>query len=243
MVHAVSDHNGVVTVLVHVNPNTPTQLGVIRIQEATTGVYSDSVFVIAGNANATTLTALPTQFTFTGPNKDTCGTGTGTFEVFDGTPPYTAISSIGSLVTVSPTASNTQPGVFNVNANNPSICGDADVIVTDSVGAHADVKVTTVVGSAAAPVVPTAILISPATITLSCGQSGSASVAGGAGTYSAASPIPNVTVTLTGNTITATRVSPDPPPGTDAPSATTNITVTDGATFTTWKVTSPTDCP
>jgi hypothetical protein len=239
-VHAVSDHTGTVTVLVHVNPNTPTQLGVIRIQEASTGVYADHVFIIAGNANATTLTVVPAQFTFTGPDKATCGTGTGTFEVFDGVPPYTAISSIPTLATASPATSNSQPGVFNINAGNPSVCGDADIIVSDSVGAHADVKVTTAFGTAAPAVPVQPLTVSPNTVTIDCGQSASASIAGGATTtYSASSPNPNVTPTISGNTITVTRAGATPALGANVA---TNVTITDGTSFITLKVNAPSSC-
>jgi hypothetical protein len=240
-VQATSDHSGVVTVIVHVPDGTPTQLGVIRIQEANTGVYTDHVFTIAGNTTATALTAEPSAFTFTGVDSATCGTGSGTFEVFDGVPPYTAISSIPGQVTVTPNSSSSQPGVFTVNAVNAVSCGATTIVVSDSLGSHTEVQVTTAQGSAAPPVVPTPLVVSPNAVTVDCGQSASASIAGGASTtYSASSPSPDIGVAVLASTVTVTRTGTLP--AIDATPKVTNVTITDGSTFATLKVTAPTTC-
>jgi hypothetical protein len=241
-----SDHTGEVLAIIRTSPNQPAQLGVLRIQEASTGVYTDTVFVISGNGTASTLTVLPDTFTFTGATTADCGTGSGTFQVFDGVPPYTAVSANPNLVGVTPSTSSSQPGTFRVNAANSGLCGDTSIIVTDSLGARATVTVTTEAGSEAPPTPPTPIVISPSSITLGCGQTGSVSIAGGgtgsgggAPTYSASTTDPNLSVTVTGATLSVTRTGVAPPTGANA---NTSVTVTDGSTFSTLTVTSPSSC-
>lgn len=242
-----SDHSGEVTAIIRTSANQPTQLGVLRIQEVSTGVYTDTVFIITGNTSATTLTAIPSTFTFTGATTADCGVGSGTFLVFDGTPPYTAVSSNTSLVTVTPASSSSQPGRFQITAGNAFLCGNASIIVSDALGARTTVTVNTAVGSAAPPTPPTPIQISPSSITLSCSQTGSVSVAGGgsggsggSATFSASTTDPNLTATVTGATLSVTRAGPAGP-GTGT--TTSTVTVTDGSSFATLSVSSPTTCP
>jgi hypothetical protein len=245
MISVRSDHTGEVLAILRTSANQPAQIGVIRVQEASTGVYADTAFVISGGAASGTLTVLPDAFTFTGATTAQCGTGSGTFQVFDGVPPYTAVSANSSLASVSPSTSSTQPGTFRITASNAGLCGDTSIIVTDSVGARATVTVTTAAGSAEPPTPPTPIVISPSSITLSCGQTGSVSIAGGgtgggtAPTYSASTTDPNLTVTVTGSTLSVSRLGSAPPTG---PNANSTVTVTDGSTFATMTVTSPSTC-
>ena len=232
-----SDHTGTVTGILRMTANQPTQLGVLRIQEASTGVYMDTVFVVAGGTSGTTLTALPNTFTFTGATTADCGTGSGTVQVFDGVPPYTASSSNTSFVSVSPTTSSTQPGVFTITAGNPSICGNATVVITDSLGARTTVTVNTAAGSAA-PVVPIQVVPNP--VTVGCAQSVTASVVGGTGTFSVSSQDPNISAVIATNTLTVSRAGPAGP-GTG--NTTSTVTVTDGTSVTTLAVNNPTTCP
>ena len=232
-----SDHTGEITAIIRA-ANGGTQLAALRVQEASTGVYADTLFVIAGGTSATTLTVLPSEFTFTGANDAVCGTGSGQFLVFDGVPPYTAVSGLPSLVVVNPSVSSSQPGVFQLTAGNASICGEGTIVVTDAVGARATVKVTTELGTTTAP---TPIQISPSAITLSCGQTGSVAIAGGTSTtYSAVTSNPNLTVTVSGSILSVTRAGPVGP-GTGT--TTSAVTITDGTGFATVSVTSPTTCP
>jgi hypothetical protein len=238
-----SDHTGTVTAIIRAAANQPTQLGVLRIQEASTGVYMDTVFVITGGSAAATLTALPNAFTFTGATTADCGTGSGTVQVFDGVPPYTATSSNTSLVTVSPSTSSAQPGVFTISAGNRGLCGDATIVFTDSLGARTTATVTTAAGSAT-PVVP--IQISPNPVTVGCAQTVSVSVAGGSGgssgsTFSASTADTNLSVSITGSTLSVTRAGPAGP-GSGGTVAST-VTVTDGSTFSALTVNNPATCP
>ena len=231
-----SDHTGHILAILRVPANTPTQTGVLRIQEVSTGVYHDIPFLIAGNTSASTLTAVPNTLTFTGATTDRCGTGSSDVLVFDGTPPYTAVSSNSNLVTVTPSSSATQPGRFTLNAANSGLCGTATVTITDSTGAHTGVTVTTQPGSATPP--PAAFTVVPTSLTLGCGQTGSASAVGGSGTYAASSPNPEISTTVTASTIAVTRQGANPGVG----SSTFTVNVTDGSTTQVISVTAPTTC-
>ncbi|MGZ5036797.1 MAG: hypothetical protein ACXWG1_10020 [Usitatibacter sp.] len=236
-----SDHEGRVTAVIRVPAGTPTQVAILRVTHVATGVSTLQVFTIVAPAVApVTLTAIPDSFTFTGPDGNTCGTGQGDFFVFDGIPPYSAVSS-SQFVQVTPATSGSQPGRFTVIVGSTQGCANAaPIIVTDSQNNRTTVTVTSSRG-AAAPA-PTPVKVAPNTITLACGASGSVSVVGGTGAYSVSSSSPSVTATVAGNTITMTRVSPDPAGG-PFPTGTT-VSVTDGASADVVAVTStkPT-CP
>jgi hypothetical protein len=230
-----SDANGNATVIIRVPSNAPTQVGVFRITDVQSGVSTTNAFTIEGNSNATALTAIPSSFTFTGALNTECGTGTGDFFVFGGSPPYTALSSDPN-VGVAAKSPNAQPGVFEVSANNPGIClTNATVVVTDAVGAHTTVTVTTALGSAA-PAAPPPLAAQPASVTLGCGQSNSVTVVGGTGSYSATSTQVDVQAHVSGHTVTITRLATDPAGGPFPTSSSVNIT--DGASIVPISVTS-----
>jgi hypothetical protein len=233
-----SDHAGTITAIIRVPSGITSQVGLLRVTHVSSGVSSVFGFTITG-ANNATLTATPTDFTFTGADTQHCGTGNGTFLVFGGAPPYTATLSDNHL-SISNTTSATQPGKFTVIAADPNYClNPGNVIITDSLGAHVNVTVHTATGSATPP--PGPISISPSTLTLSCGASGSVTVVGGSGTYSASSANGDLTPVVAGNTLTITRAANDGATGPFPASQT--VTVTDGATTSTVTVNTATTCP
>ena len=233
-----SDHTGTVNAIIRATPNQPTQLAVLRVQEASTGVYMDTVFTITGNATTSTLTAEPTSFTFTGATTAECGTGSGTVLVFDGVPPYTATSANPALASVTPSTSSAQPGTFTISAGNPGICGNTTIILTDSLGARTTVTVTTAAGSVA-PVVPIQLVPNP--VTVGCAQSVSVAAIGGSGTYSVTSTDPNILASVAGSIVTVSRAGPAGPGSGGTTNSTVNVT--DGATVTPLIVTNPVTCP
>ena len=239
-----TDHNGIATAIIRVPANAGSQVGVFRITDVATGVNTTNAFTILGNSNATSLTAIPSSFTFTGALTTECGTGTGDFFVFGGSPPYAAMSSDPN-VAVRPLNANSQPGSFEISAGNPGIClTNATIVVTDSVGAHTTVTVTTSPGSTAPPAPPPpALTASPTSVTLACGQSGSVTVIGGGGTYTASSTFADITTTVSGNTVTITRVpgTPEPPGG---PFPTSQVVrITDGSKIVNVTANVPATCP
>lgn len=234
-----TDHEGVASAIFRVNANTSSQIAVLRVVDVATGVYVDQVFPISGNGARSTLTAIPNQFTFTGPLTGICGTGTASFMVFDGVPPYTAFSSDPNLG-VSPNSTNANPAVFNINAPNSSVCmASATIVVTDSTGARTTVTVTTAQGTGTIPA-PSGITVAPTSMTLVCGTSGSVSVVGGTGSYFVNSTHPRITALVSGNTVTITRLTGD---GATAYPSGGTISITDGLSTATVDVTVPSNCP
>ena len=78
---------------------------------------------------------VPEEFTLGGANSAVCGTGSGDFQVFDGTPPYTAISTFPASLLVeaidrpNTNVSQSQPGHFRFSATNPFFCMDPGTII------------------------------------------------------------------------------------------------------------------
>lgn len=234
-----SDHEGKLTAVIRVPAGTPSQIAILRVTHVATGASTDQVFTIsAASATPLTLAAIPNTFTFTGADSTVCGTGSGDFFVFDGAPPYTAVSS-NPAVQVTPTTSSTQPGRFTVTVASTQACPTASpVIVTDSQGNRVTVTVTSNRGPAAAP--PPALAVAPTTITLACGTSGSVSAVGGTGVYSVNSTHPRVNASVSGHTVTITRVGGDPV-GSTFPT-TASISVTDGSSVQVVTATVPAFC-
>jgi hypothetical protein len=237
-----SDHAGNVLAIMRVAGGIPTQVGVLRIIDVETGVYADHAFTITGATPGATLTPIPNSFTFTGPDDQTCGTGSGEFFVFDGLPPYSALSS-NNNVTVEALDPNSNPGRFRITATNPNVCVTGTVVVTDSLGGRSTVTVTTVLGTNPAPTPPPpALAMVPNTVTVTCGQSASSLIIGGdpaATTFSAVSNDPNVTVSVAGRTVTVTRAGAPPP---TPPNVNSIVTVTDGSSVAQLRVNNPQTC-
>ncbi|MEO7741884.1 MAG: hypothetical protein ABIR98_02990, partial [Usitatibacter sp.] len=231
-----SDHTGTAIGIIEVAANTGAGLGVLRVVDVATGVYADTVFVISGQSTSQLLTATPNTFTFTGALTTTCGTGSADFIVFDGTPPYTAVSSFPSIV-VTPSSSPTNPGRFTVTATDPNTCiSNGTIVITDALGGRVTVTVTTEPGSIAPPT-PVALQVGPTALTLGCGQSGSVTVIGGTGGFSATSTSASVTALASGNSVTITRANTGTSP------TSVGIGLTDGRTVATVTVTVPATCP
>ena len=233
-----SDHEGKITAIIRVPSTAPTQIAIVRVVHVATGTSTDQVFTISGPPSRT-LTAIPSSFTFTGADSTACGSGSGDFFVFDGVPPYSAVSS-RSGVGVAPATTNSQPGRFTVTVANGSVCADAvPIIVTDSQGNRVTVTVSSVKGTTTPPPPPT-LAVAPSDITLVCNTSGSVSVVGGSGVYSVTSSHPRVNATVSGRTVSITRVNGD---GATVYPTTASIGITDGASIVTVTATVPANCP
>jgi hypothetical protein len=225
-----TDHTGTALARLRVPSDATTQLGTLRVIDVATGVYVDEVFTITQGAIVGTLTVLPNDFTFTGPRTGVCGTGSADFIVFDGDPPYTAIPS-NPNISVTPSTNGSNPARFTVNAFNPNACVDTTIVITDRNNRRATVTVKTEEGSEDLP----PLAVSPTTVSLNdtCGYSTSVTAVGGVGPLSVQSGHPRVSAVISGNTITITRVAPDPasPPGPSFYPTTAVVSVTDGATI------------
>jgi hypothetical protein len=227
----VTDHAGVAIARIRVPADAGTQLATLRVIDIASGAYVDEVFTIDQGSITGQLSVIPNDFTFTGPRTGVCGTGTADFVVFDGDPPYTAVSS-NPNISVTPTTNNSNPARFSLSAFNPNVCLDnATIVITDRANRRATVTVSTEEGSAELP----ALAVAPTTVSLNdtCGFTTSVTAVGGVGPLSVNSSHPRVSATLSGNTVTITRLTPDPasPPGPSFYPTTATVTVTDGATI------------
>ena len=240
-----TDHEGKALAIFRVDAGVETQFAVFRVTDVETGVSSEQSFIITGVPIATDLTIIPNQFNFAGPLTTTCGTGSAQFLVFDGVPPYKAVSSFGQVV-VNPSESDEQPGKFSFNVSDPNICLDkATIIVTDSRLARGTVEITTKAGTGVPP--PTPIRAIPTSITLHCATPGPVNVliVGSTSTSNLGAASADGELTTTGNVGSVTVTwTPTPAGGlTDVgPVVTSTVNVTDGATSTTFSVRRPTDC-
>jgi hypothetical protein len=248
-----SDHAGIITLIARVAANIQTQVGVIKVTDVASGTSTIETFTIKGNASNGILTPLPDTFSFVGPDTATCGSGSGEFLVFDGQPPYTAISSSPNIA-VTYIDPNHTPGIFGitVSASGSGTCPSGTIVVTDATNSRGTVTVTSTKGTVAAVVPPAPLQVQPNAITLGCAQSGSVTVIGGsspgtgsggssAPTYSVSSSNSNVTGAVNGNTLTITRAGPAGP-GTGG-TTTYTLNVTDGSSIVPVSVTAPVTCP
>ena len=237
----VADHEGKFTVRVRVATGIPSQVALIKVTDIQTGAYTYRVLPIVGTPATGTLAVIPDAINLTGPNGTTCGSGTVDVLVFDGQAPYTATCPNPQIFVLNPT-SGSQPGRFTFVIGSSSTCLNAEqCVIQDTTGARVIVPITTVKGTDPPAPPPTPLTVSPATITLTCGASGSVTVVGGTGAYSVNSTHQRVTATVSGNTVTITRTAgPDPAGGPFPTSAT--ISITDGATVTSVVATVPAAC-
>jgi len=236
-VTTVSDHSGNVQVILQADSGIATEIAVLRVIDLATGVYDDHAFVIQGAGGTGTLTLVPPSITLTGNLTTDCGNGTSNVLVFDGTPPYTAISTNPQQIILQNTSSTAQPGIFTVTVNaTPPPCPTGNIVITDSAGVHATETVTSSPGSGKAPT-PAAFTVAPTDLSLGCGESGSVSVVGGTGSYTTATGSTNVTAVVSGNTVTITRLN------SGNTSGSTPVSITDGANVGVVTVTNTLTCP
>jgi hypothetical protein len=253
-----TDHLGDARAILRVNAGVNTQIGVLRVVDVATGASTNHAFIINGVTTSGPLVVIPEELSFTGATTAQCGTGATDVLVFDGQPPYRATSTTPN-VTVTPDRSDENPGRFTVAATNPFVClSEATVVITDASGRRATVTVTTEAGSAAPP--PSPISVTPTQIALGCNSTGSVSVlggptstgtggGGGAATFSATSADSRITTTVSGRTVSITRIQPDPAgtPVSPTPGIPNlinyTVTVTDGTSTSTVGVNAPSNCP
>lgn len=238
-----TDHEGKALAIFRVNGGVPTQIGVFRIVDVETGVSTEQSFIITGVPLATQLEIIPNEFTFTGRDTATCGTGSGQFLVFDGLPPYTAVSSFAQ-VTVTPSSTNEQPGRFTLNVSDPSTClSNATIIVTDSRLVRGTVTVTTVAGTNDPPPPPLRVL--PTSVTLGCSaRTGSFLIVGGdpAAAFSASTSDSTLSLVVVDRNVTITYNNPNPGLVNVNPLVASSVIVTDGTDTGVVSVRRPTDC-
>jgi hypothetical protein len=131
-----TDVNGNAVAVISVPPNTPTQTGIIRATDVTTGQSVSGTFLVQQiTTNGAVLAVLPQgTTTITGPDSAHCSSGVPvTYYVFGGTPPYTIGTQFPDRVTISPTTVTKNGGSFTVTTNGTCFI-NLTFVITDATG-------------------------------------------------------------------------------------------------------------
>ncbi|HVE51313.1 MAG TPA: hypothetical protein VNG69_17050 [Casimicrobiaceae bacterium] len=131
-----TDANGEARVIISVPPNTPTQIGLLRAIDLSTGSQVTGQFVIAQvTAGEGVLSVAPSgTVTITGPAQNVCSAGVrASFYVFGGTPPYRVVTNFPDAVTLVGTPVLTNGGGFDVITNGSCFTG-LTFAITDATG-------------------------------------------------------------------------------------------------------------
>jgi hypothetical protein len=173
-----TDANGEARVIVSVAPNTPTQIGLLRATDITSGSQVTAQFVISQvTAGEGVLSVAPTgNVTITGPLQNVCSSGARvSFYIFGGTPPYRVVTNFPDVVTLVGTPVLTNGGGFDIVTNGACFV-NLTFAITDATGRTLTSGVPTVSnqpGTAVpTPPAPTpALVLTPPTqtVTGSCG--------------------------------------------------------------------------
>jgi hypothetical protein len=218
-----SGQDGIAIVRLKADVNAPTQVALIRATELTTGNVLNSSFVIAQFTDgAGTLTAVPTTWTVTGPNSSSCAANVPvTYYIFGGTPPYRIQSTLPNYANIVPSVVQTNGGGFTAILTG-AVCSPSpgtSITITDATGRTISVTLINTKGSGNPQTNFNQIQFAPSSVTdpVGCGQSIIEQIVGGEivladgtvqqPTFVVSTLGPNVTVTVSGRTITITRSS------------------------------------
>lgn len=165
-----TDVNGNARVVLSVPADTPTQTGVVRATDVTTGNQVTGTFVIQQiTIGGQTLSVLPLgTTTITGPDNQHCSSGVSvTNYIFGGTPPYQVGVNFPGAVTLSGVPVTRSNGAF-VTTTNGTCFVNLTYVITDANGLTIPAGnyplVTNQVGTTAPPVTPTALVVTPGAI-------------------------------------------------------------------------------
>ena len=209
----VSDANGEARVVIAVPVSTPTQIGLLRATELSTGSQTTFQFVIAQViAGEGVLSVAPSgNTTITGPALNVCSAGVRvSFFVFGGTPPYRIVTNFPDVATLVGNPVTVNGGGFDIITNGTCFI-NLTFAVTDATGRTLTTGLPTVTNQpgtqAPTPPAPTpALVVTPATqsVTGNCGSNRTYqfAVTGGASPYSVVLGQP-AGWTITGTPITA----------------------------------------
>ena len=131
-----TDVTGDAVAVLNVPPNTPTQSGIIRATDVTTGQAVTGTFLIQQIAtDGAVLAVLPQgNTTITGPDNTRCSSGVSvTNYIFGGTPPYTIGVNFPQTVTISPTTVTRSGGSFTTTTNGSCFI-NLTYVITDATG-------------------------------------------------------------------------------------------------------------
>ncbi len=256
-----TDEQGEATARITANVGAATQVATIQTTDVSvpSGVARRYNFTIVQQVSgAGILSTLPSAgVTITGPKGATSGAD-GTcligamvdYYVYGGTPPYTIASPLTGVATVASGIVGINGGRFTASVTG---CGTVAFIVTDASGRTIETSsLESIRGATGATVTPTAtvLTVSPLSTSVSCGVSGTVSLAG-SGTFTANIVTAGVLASAFNiksdgnqipNTLTLTRVSGTVAVPTNAPT-TIIVNIVAGSTIQPVMVATPATCP
>ena len=115
-----TDANGNATAILSVPPDTPTQSGILRATDVTTGQQITGAFLIQQTTiDGAVLSVLPLgTTTITGPDTATCSSGvTVTYFIFGGTPPYRVDTNFPQAIAIGGAPVTKSGGAFTATTN------------------------------------------------------------------------------------------------------------------------------
>ena len=188
-----TDENGVARARITATVTAPTQVAILTTTDTVTGLVRRTNFVIAQVISGVgILSILPGgAVTFTG-SKGAVGQpgncpvgGIVDHYIYGGTPPYSVVSPLPQYLSVFPSVVTTNGGSYRVTENG---CGSGTLIVTDAQNRALEspsvIGVVGPAGDAPPAVIPPTITVTPTTLAVGCGQTGTVSVSG-SGTFTA----------------------------------------------------------
>ena len=160
----VSDNNGVATVVLQASVNAPTQPGMLRATDVTSGDAVNGVFTIVQVTDGSAiLSVVPPTATITGTFTNTCnGNFRVDYYIYGGTPPYTVASTFPQGATLVNNVVSTSGGFFSVITNGTCVNPLVFTIV-DSVGRQTTAQLINQPGtqSPATPPTPAKMAVTP----------------------------------------------------------------------------------
>jgi hypothetical protein len=121
-----TDVNGTASVVLSVPPATPTQTGIIRVTDLTTGQQITGNFqILQITVQGEVLAMLPSgTTTITGPDTTHCSSGVSvTYVIVGGTPPYTVSTQFPQAIVLTGVPVNTNGGSFTATTNGACFTG------------------------------------------------------------------------------------------------------------------------
>lgn len=166
----VSDANGNATVVLAVPADTPTQTGILRATDTTTGNQVTGPFLIQQvTVNGDVLAVLPQgTTTITGPDSSHCSSGvTLNYYIFGGTPPYSVATGFPQALALAGVPVTKNGGSFTATTNGTCF-ENATFVIRDAVGnvipSGSYPTITNELGSGSAPPVSTPLIVTPGAI-------------------------------------------------------------------------------
>ena len=169
----VSDANGEARVVIAVPVNTPTQIGLLRATELSTGSQTTFQFVIAQvTAGEGVLSVAPAgNTTISGPAQNVCSSGVRvSYYIFGGTPPYRVVLNFPDVVTLVGNPVTVNGGGFDVITNGSCFI-NLTFAITDATGRTLSSGLPTVTNQPGTqvptpPTPPATLVITPPTQTV-----------------------------------------------------------------------------